>query len=114
MKGQKARSPGNFSKLGFEGGQTPLYRRLPKRGFLNPFSKNVGVINVKDLLRFKAGATVDESAVREAGLIKRKVDRIKVLGDGDLDRALTVKLHAFSASAKDKIEKAGGTTEIVS
>lgn len=114
MKGQKARSPGNFSKLGFEGGQTPLYRRLPKRGFFNPFSKNVGVINIKDLQTFSAGSTVDEAAVREAGLIKRKVDRIKVLGDGDLDRALTVKLHAFSASAKSKIEKAGGTTEIVS
>jgi len=113
QKGQKARHPGNFSKLGFEGGQMPLYRRIPKRGFTNPFSKNVGTINVKDLARFEAGATVDEAALREAGLIKRKVDMIKVLGDGELEIALTVKVHAASATATQKIEKAGGTVELV-
>lgn len=112
-KGQKARHPGDFSKLGFEGGQMPLYRRVPKRGFHNPFSKNVGTVNVKDLQRFDAGATVDAAALREAGLIKRKVDRIKVLGEGDLDRAVTLKVHAVSASAKAKVEKAGGSIELI-
>ena len=113
QKGQKARHPGNFSKLGFEGGQMPLYRRIPKRGFVNPFTKKVATVNVKDLTRFDAGATVDEAALREAGLIKRKVDIIKVLGDGELDRALTVKVHAASATATQKIEQAGGTVELV-
>ena len=114
QKGQKARHPGNFSKLGFEGGQVPLYRRVPKRGFHNPFAKRVGTVNVKDLARFESGATVDEAALRAAGLIKRKVDVIKVLGDGELDRALTVKVHAVSASASAKIEQAGGTVELLS
>ncbi|MDH3624278.1 MAG: 50S ribosomal protein L15 [Myxococcales bacterium] len=113
QKGQKARHPGNFSKLGFEGGQIPLYRRIPKRGFTNPFTKKVGTINVKDLARFDSGATVDEAALRKAGLIKRKVYAIKVLGDGELDKALTVKVHAASASAAAKIEKAGGSVELV-
>lgn len=113
QKGQKARHPGNFSKLGFEGGQMPLYRRIPKRGFTNPFTKKVGTVNVKDLGRFEDGATVDEAALRQAGLIKRKVDLIKVLGDGELDKALTVKVHAASAAATQKIEKAGGTVELV-
>ena len=113
QKGQKARHPGNFSKLGFEGGQMPLYRRIPKRGFVNPFTKAVGTVNVKDLARFEAGATVDEAALREAGLINRKVDIIKVLGDGELEKALTVKVHAASATATQKIENAGGTVELV-
>lgn len=113
QKGQKARHPGNFSKLGFEGGQMPLYRRIPKRGFVNPFTKTVGTVNVKDLARFETGATVDEAALREAGLIKRKVDIIKVLGDGELEKALTVRVHAASATATQKIEKAGGTVELV-
>lgn len=91
----------------------PLYRRVPKRGFTNPFTKKVGTINVKDLARFDAGATVDEAALRAAGLIKRKVDLIKVLGDGELDKALTVKVDAASASAVAKIEKAGGSVELV-
>lgn len=114
QKGQKARHPGNFSKLGFEGGQVPLYRRVPKRGFHNPFAKRVGTVNVKDLARFESGATVDEAALRAAGLIRRKVDVIKVLGDGELDRALTVKVHAVSASASAKIEQAGGSVELLS
>ncbi len=113
QKGQKARHPGNFSKLGFEGGQMPLYRRIPKRGFTNPFTKKVATVNVKDLARFESGATVDEAALREAGLIKRKVDVIKILGDGELDRPLTIKVHAASATATAKIEKAGGSVELL-
>jgi large subunit ribosomal protein L15 len=113
QKGQKARHPGGFSKLGFEGGQMPLQRRLPKVGFHNPFSKHVEVVNVWELTCFDAGATVDPDALRAAGLVKRRLDGVKVLGDGDLDRALTVKAHAFSKSAKEKIEKAGGTVEVL-
>ena len=113
QKGQKARHPGNFSKLGFEGGQIPLYRRVPKRGFTNPFTKKVATVNVKDLARFDAGSVVDEATLRKAGLVKRKVDIIKVLGDGELETALTVKVHAASATAVEKIEKAGGTVELV-
>ena len=113
QKGQKARHPGNFSKLGFEGGQMPLYRRIPKRGFTNLFAKTVATINVRDLERFEEGATVDEAALRKAGLVNRKADMIKVLGDGELDKALTVKVHAASATATQKIEKAGGTVELV-
>jgi large subunit ribosomal protein L15 len=113
MKGQKARSPGGFQKLGFEGGQTPLFRRLPKRGFTNLFSTVYGTVNIRDLARFDAGTTVDEQALRAAGLIRRSIDGVKVLGDGELDRALTVRVHAISASAKEKIEKAGGTVEVL-
>ena len=113
MKGQKARHPGGMSMVGFEGGQMPLYRRVPKRGFHNPFSKNIVTVNLRDLARFDAGATVDEAALREAGLIKGQLDGIKVLANGELDKALTVKVSAFSASAKAKIEAAGGTAEVV-
>jgi large subunit ribosomal protein L15 len=113
QKGQKARHPGNFSKLGFEGGQMPLYRRVPKRGFTNLFAKRVATINVKDLDRFEEGTTVDEAVLRKAGLVKRRADMIKVLGDGELEKALTVKVHAASAAAMQKIEKAGGTVELV-
>lgn len=113
MKGQKARHPIGFSKLGFEGGQTPLFRRLPKRGFKNPFPKVVFTINVGDLNRFDAGTVVDEVALRQAGLLKRACDGVKILGEGDLEKALTVKAAAFSASAKEKIEKAGGTAEVI-
>jgi large subunit ribosomal protein L15 len=112
MKGQKARHPIGFGKLGFEGGQTPLYRRLPKRGFKNPFTKVIFTVNVADLNRFDAGTVVDEVILRQAGLIKRACDGIKILGEGEIDRALTVKAAAFSASAKEKIEKAGGTAEV--
>lgn len=114
MKGQKARHGNNFGKIGFEGGQTPLFRRLPKRGFKNTLAKTVAVFNVEELAkRFDAGATVDVEALRNAGLLKRSVDAVKVLGNGEIDKALTVKLHAFSASAKEKIEKAGGTAEVL-
>lgn len=114
MKGQKARHGNNFGKIGFEGGQTPLFRRLPKRGFKNTFAKTVAVFNVDELAkRFDAGATVDVEALKSIGLLKRAVDVVKVLGNGEIDKALTIKLHAFSASAKEKIEKAGGTVEVL-
>lgn len=113
MKGQKARNPGNFGKLHFEGGQTPLQRRLPKLGFHNPFSKNVVTVNVSDLNRFDDGATVDPDVLVGAGLVNKRFDGVKVLGDGELEKKLTVKVHAFSKSAREKIEQAGGTAETV-
>ena len=111
QKGQKARS-GKMGKVGFEGGQTPLYRRIPKRGFTNKWAKVVATFNVNTLAKFfDAGATVDLDTLKAAGLLKRKVDEVKILGDGEIDKALTVKVHRFSKSAKEKIEKAGGTVE---
>jgi len=113
MKGQKARSPGNFQKLGFEGGQMPLYRRLPKRGFHNIFAKDFAEVNVRDLARFDAGSVVDEAALREKRLVSGKFDGIKLLGNGELDRKLTLKVHAVSEGAKAKVEAAGGSVEIL-
>jgi large subunit ribosomal protein L15 len=113
QKGQKARQPGNFHKLGFEGGQTPLQRRLPKHGFFNPFRKVVENVNVGSLAAFDAGTTVTVELLVERGLVRKVHDTIKVLGDGELDRALTVQAHAFSKSAKEKIEKAGGKAETI-
>lgn len=113
MKGQKARNPGNFGKLHFEGGQTPLQRRLPKLGFHNKFSKNIVTVNVVELNQFDDGATVDPDTLVGAGLIRKSYDGVKVLGDGDLEKKLTVKVHAFSKSAREKIEKAGGTAEAI-
>ena len=113
MKGQKARSPGNFQKLGFEGGQMPLYRRLPKRGFHNLFATNYATVNVRDLARFDANAVVDEAALREARLVSGKFDGIKLLGNGEIDKVLTIKVHAVSAGAKTKVEAAGGTVEVL-
>ncbi|MBK7773891.1 MAG: 50S ribosomal protein L15 [Sandaracinaceae bacterium] len=113
MKGQKARSPGNFQKLGFEGGQMPLYRRLPKRGFHNIFAKDFAEVNVRDLARFDAGTVVDEAALREKRLVSGKFDGIKLLGNGELDRKLTLKVHAVSEGAKAKVEAAGGSVEIL-
>jgi large subunit ribosomal protein L15 len=109
-KGQKSRS--GFSRsLGFEGGQMPLHRRLPKRGFTNIFKKDYAVVNVSDLERFDNGATVDEAALRSAGLVKGQHDGVKVLGDGELSRKLTVSATKFSKSAREIIEKAGGTCQ---
>jgi len=109
-KGQKSRS--GFSRmLGFEGGQMPLHRRLPKRGFTNIFKKEHAVVNVSDLERFENGATVDEAALRQAGLVKGRNDGIKVLGDGKLSKKLNVVAHKFSASARKQIEAAGGTCQ---
>jgi large subunit ribosomal protein L15 len=110
-KGQKSRS-GYSRMLGFEGGQMPLHRRLPKRGFTNIFKKEHAVVNVSDLERFDNGATVDESMLRKAGLIKGQTPHgIKVLGDGELSKKLTVQAAKFSASARKQIEAAGGTCQ---
>src|SRR5512140_1903029 len=109
-KGQKSRS--GFSRsLGFEGGQMPLHRRLPKRGFTNIFKREHAVVNVSDLERFENGMTVDETALRKAGLVKGQNDGIKVLGDGTLTKKLTVHATKFSASARKQIEAAGGTCQ---
>ena len=112
-KGQKARS--GAKKAGFEGGQLPLQRRLPKVGFNNSvFATNYAIINVCDLEeRFEANAVVDEAAVVACGLVKKVNDGIKVLGRGEITKPLTVELKAFSASAKEKIEAAGGKVELV-
>ena len=108
MKGQKARKGGNIGKLHFEGGQTPIQRRLPKRGFNVPFAPVTVAINVADLERFDAGTEVDEVALRGARLVQGKVDRIKILGHGELTKKLTVSAHKFSSSAREKIGAAGG------
>lgn len=109
-KGQKARS-GSGVRVGFEGGQMPLHRRLPKRGFNNVrFADKVVVINTAHLEKFfEDGATVNEESLREKGLVRGQFDQIKVLGNGVLNKKLTVSVDAISASAKEKIEKAGGT-----
>ncbi len=112
MKGQKARKGGNIEKLHFQGGQTPIQRRLPKRGFNVPFPVTTVAINVGDLERFAAGK-VDEQSLREARLVQGRDVRIKVLGEGDVTKKLTVSAHAFSASAKEKIEKAGGSVVVL-
>ncbi len=106
QKGQYARSRG--FKPHFEGGQTPLQRRLPKRGFNNPFPKLVAEVNVGDLEGFDVGANVDEAALLSSGLVRGRFDRIKVLGNGEITKAVTVSAHAFSKSAAAKIQKAGG------
>jgi large subunit ribosomal protein L15 len=111
QKGQYARTRG--FKRGFEGGQTPIQRRLPKRGFNNPFPVLTQSLNVGDLEVFAAGAKVDETSLRDHGLIKGRCDRIKILGDGNLTKAVTVTAHAFSRTAADKIAKAGGKTVLL-
>jgi large subunit ribosomal protein L15 len=109
-KGQKSRS--GFSRMrGFEGGQMPLHRRLPKRGFTNIFKKEHAVVNLSDLERFDNGATVDETALRQAGLVKGKNDGIKVLGHGSVTKKLTVHAAKFSDTARKQIEAAGGTCQ---
>jgi len=110
-KGQKARSGGTIVP-GFEGGQMPLQRRLPKRGFINIFRKEMAVVNVKDLNRFEASAVVDLEALKNAGLVRRAEGEVKVLGKGDLAQALTVKVNEVSKTAKEKIESAGGKVEL--
>ena len=106
QKGQYARTRG--FKRHFEGGQTPIQRRLPKRGFKNPFSARVAEVNVGALEVFAAGAKVDADALASKGLLKGRWDKIKILGDGELTKAVTVTAHAFSKSAAEKIKKAGG------
>lgn len=111
-KGQNARSGGGV-RPGFEGGQMPMTRRIPKRGFVNIFAKQYAHVNVTALNAFEDGAVVDAEALKKAGLVKKLFNGVKVLGDGDISKKLTVKATAFSASAKQKIEAAGGTAEVV-
>lgn len=111
-KGHNARSGGGV-RPGFEGGQMPIHRRLPKRGFTNIFRKEMAEINIRDLNRFQAGDVVDEAALVNAGLVKGRRDGIKLLGDGDISTAVTIKINAVSRSAKTKIEAAGGTVEVL-
>jgi large subunit ribosomal protein L15 len=109
-KGQKSRS-GYSGKRGFEGGQMPLHRRIPKRGFTNIFKTDYAVVNVSDLERFDNGASVDEATFRQVGLVKGSHDGVKVLGDGELTKKLTVSATKFSKSAREIIEKAGGSCQ---
>ena len=109
-KGAKSRSGFKF-KRGFEGGQMPLHRRLPKRGFTNIFKKIHAVVNLADLERFDNGSTIDEAALRQAGLVKGRNDGIKVLGNGKLSKKLTVHATKFSAAARKQIEAAGGSCQ---
>ena len=112
-KGQNARSGGGV-RPGFEGGQLPLYRKLPKRGFSNyKFKTTYATVNVEDLNRFDDGAVVDLEALMAARLVRKELDGLKVLGNGEITKKLTVKATVFSASAKEKIEAAGGKTEVV-
>ncbi|MDD6010427.1 MAG: 50S ribosomal protein L15 [Lachnospiraceae bacterium] len=110
-KGQKARS--GAPRIGFEGGQMPLYRRLPKRGFTNRNSKDIVAINISDLERFRSGSTVTIEKMVESGLIKNTRDGVKILGNGEFTKKLNVQANAFSASAKEKIEALGGTVEVI-
>ena len=109
-RGQKGQYARNGIKRGFEGGQTPLARRLPKRGFTNAFADIVAEVNVGSRAVGGAGAKVDAAALRDRGILQGRFDRIKVLGNGDLTKSLTVTAHSFSKSAQQKIEKAGGKT----
>ncbi len=111
-KGQKARA-GHGMRPGFEGGQMPLQRRIPKRGFNNIFAKEIVSVNVGTLNRFEDGAAVDAAALIEAGIVKKNCDGIKILSNGELKKKLTVKANAFSEAAKSKIEAAGGKAEVI-
>ena len=111
-KGQNSRSGGGVA-IGFEGGQTPLYKRIPKRGFTNFTRKEYAVINLSDLNKFDDGATVTKEILKDAGLVKKSLDGIKVLGNGKLEKKLTVKCSKISNSAKEAIEKAGGSVEVI-
>jgi large subunit ribosomal protein L15 len=111
-KGQKARSGGSI-RLGFEGGQMPLIRRLPKRGFNNAaFHKNYAIVNLSDLASFKAGTVINEQLLREKKMLRGNGDGLKILGDGELKHALTIEADKISASAREKIEKAGGSVTL--
>ncbi len=109
--GQKSRSGGSV-RLGFEGGQTPLFRRLPKRGFKNIFADKYSAVNVRALNRFDEGTEITPELLLEAGLIKRR-NKVKIMGDGDLKHSLTIKAHKFTKSALEKIEAAGGRAEVL-
>ena len=111
-KGLNSRSGGGV-RPGYEGGQMPIHRRLPKRGFTNIFKKKILVVNLQDLNKFENGTIVDGKALSDAGLIKGFCDGIKLFGKGDINSALTVRVHAVSKSAQEKIEKAGGKIEVI-
>ena len=111
-KGQKARA-GRGMRPGFEGGQMPLQRRIPKRGFVNVFATNYAIINIAALNKFDNGAVVDTQALKDMGLVKDSKDGVKVLGNGELTKKLTVQVAAYSESAKAKIEAAGGKAEVI-
>jgi len=111
-KGQNARSGGGV-RPGYEGGQMPIHRRLPKRGFKNPFKKIFAIINVKDLNRFEKDAIIDETALVKSGLVKGDRDGIKLLGNGEISVPLTLKIDKVSESARQKIEAAGGKIEVI-
>ena len=111
-KGQNARSGGGVA-IGFEGGQTPFFKKMPKRGFTNYTRKEYAVVNVEDLNKFDDGVTVDYTALKAAGLVKKHLDGVKVLGDGKLEKKLTVKAEKFSKSAQKAIEEAGGKAEVL-
>jgi large subunit ribosomal protein L15 len=111
-KGQKARSGGGVRR-GFEGGQMPLFQRLPKRGFTNIFRKELSEVNVETLNRFEAGTVVTPQLLKDRGLVKSLKAKIKILGKGDLEKELTVQAHRFSAQAREKIEAAGGRAEVI-
>lgn len=112
MNGQKSRSGGGV-RLGFEGGQMPLYRRIPKRGFTNIFGTTYTKLNVEDLNRFEEGTEVTPAMLVELGVLKQVKDGVKILGDGELKKSLTVKAHKFSKTAVEKIEAAGGKAEVI-
>lgn len=112
-KGATARS-GNETSIQFEGGQTPLFRRIPKRGFNNPFKKEYNIINIKDLARFDKDTIVNEEKLKEVGLIKKSLDGIKVLGDGEIKNSITVIAHKFSKVAQEKIKASGGEVKVLS
>ena len=112
MNGQNSRSGGGV-RLGFEGGQMPLYRRLPKRGFNNKWGVTYDVVNVDELNKFEAGTVVNQAVLEEAGIVKQVRDGVKILGEGELKVALTVKANKFSKSAVEKIEAAGGKAEVI-
>ena len=110
-KGQNSRSGGGV-RPGYEGGQMPIHRRLPKRGFTNIFKKTYAVINIRDLAKMESGSIVDEAVLVRAGLVKGRRDGVKLLGQGEIDIPLTVKIDLISQSARQKIESAGGTVEV--
>ena len=112
-KGQKARA-GRGMQVGFEGGQMPLQRRLPKRGFVNKFAKNIVSVNVGTLnAKFDDGAVIDVEALKAAGIIKNRFDGVKILSNGEVTKKFTVKVDAYSGAAKEKIEAAGGKAEVI-
>jgi large subunit ribosomal protein L15 len=112
QKGQNSRTGGGVS-IGFEGGQNPFYKRMPKRGFTNFTRKEYAVVNVEDLNKFDNGVTVDYEALKAAGLVKKHLDGVKVLGNGKMEKKLTVKVEKFSKSAQKAIEEAGGKAEVI-